>query len=249
MYNPFSLEGKKILVTGASSSIGRQVAIECSKLGASLIITGRNMNKLNETFSLLYGNNHKIILCDITVEDEVNELVENCSLLDGISNNIGISKVLFVKFINQSILNEVLNVNALAPILLIQNLVRKKKLAKNASIVFTSSLSGIYSVHYGDSVNATSKGAINAFSKGAALDLASNKIRVNCVNPGIIFTESTLQNTILTEDEMNKKKDYFPLKRFGKPQDVASAIVFLLSDASTWITGINLPIDGGYTLL
>jgi len=249
MYNPYSLEGKSILVAGASSGIGRQVAIDCSKLGAKVHIVARSEEKLEETFSLMEGEGHQMHQCDITVEEELDRLVAELPALDGFSNCVGVTMVMFVKFLNKKSLDKVIVTNALAPILLTQKLVRKKKFNNPASIVYTSSLSGVYTVHYGDALNATSKGALNGFAKSAALDLAAQGIRVNCVNPGVVETEAAFSGTFLTEEEMKEKQQYFPLKRFGKPEDIALAIIFLLSDASTWITGVNIPIDGGYTLL
>lgn len=250
MYNPFALKEKTILVTGASGGIGRQIAINCSKLGANVVITGRNAEQLKKTFNLLEGGgNHLFIICDFTNDEDISAFVNNCPILDGLSNNIGVNKTSFIKHLNTKIIEDLLRINTTSQIILIQLLIKNKKFNKNSSIVFTSSLSGIYSVHYGDSLNAICKGAINAFSKSAALDFASQNIRVNCVNPGIIITDSTYNNSILSEDEMNEKQKYFPLKRFGIPDDVANATIFLLSDASSWITGINLPIDGGYSLI
>lgn len=249
MYNPYSLEGKTILVAGASSGIGRELAIESSKLGATVHILGRNQEKLSETLSMMGEGNHEIHVCDITHEEELDDLVAEIPVLDGFANCVGVTKVMLMKFLNKKLLNEIIETNSIAPISLMQKLVRKKKLSKQSSVVFTSSLSGVYTVHYGDALNATSKGAINAFAKSAALDLGALGIRVNCVNPGVVATESAFAGTSLTKEEMEAKQQYFPLKRFGQPKDIALAIIYLLSDASTWITGINMPIDGGYTLL
>lgn len=249
MYNPYSLEGKTILVVGASSGIGRAVAIECSKLGATVHLVARREEKLNETLSMMEEGNHQIHVCDITDEEKLNELVDTLPVLAGFSNCVGVAKVMFVKFLSKKNIEDVLETNAIAPISLTQKLVRKKKFCRNSSIVFISSLSGVYTVHYGDSLNATSKGALNAFAKSAALDLGAQGIRVNCVNPSIVATEAAFAGTILDEEEMKEKQKYFPLRRFGEPKDIALAIIYLLSDASTWITGINMPIDGGYSVL
>jgi len=248
MHNPFSLEGKTILVTGASSGIGRAVAIECSKLGATLIITGRNKDRLNETFLQLNDNQNNIqIIADLTNYADIENIVALSPNLDGLVNNAGKTKVLFVKAIKKQVLEDVFNTNTIAPILLTQLLVKRGKMNNSSSIVFTSSLSGVFCVHYGESMYAASKGAISGFAKGAALDLSRLNIRVNCVNPGVILTD--IFNGVLTEDEMEMKKKFFPLKRFGQPTDVAYAIIYFLSDASSWVTGADLKIDGGYTLL
>lgn len=248
MYNPYTLDNKTILVTGASSGIGRAVAIECSKLGATLVITGRDKKRLNDTFLQLNSNlNNVQIQADLTRYSDIEKLVELSPNLDGLVNNAGMTKVLFVKAIKKQLLEEILNTNTIAPILLTQMLVKSGKMNSSSSIVFTSSLSGVYCVHYGESMYAASKGAINGFAKGAALDLSRQKIRVNCVNPGVIATD--IFNGVLTEEELETKKKFFPLKRFGQPTDVAFAIIYFLSDASSWVTGADLKIDGGYTLI
>jgi NAD(P)-dependent dehydrogenase (short-subunit alcohol dehydrogenase family) len=248
MYNPYSLSGKTILVTGASSGIGQSVAIECSKLGAIVVITGRNIERLNETFLLLDAHQKHIqIVADLTNYADMEKLIESLPSLDGFVNNAGITKVLLVKSIKKEALNEIFNTNTISPILLTQLLVKNKKLNPFSSIVFTSSLSGVFCVHYGESMYAASKGAISGFAKGAALDLSRHQIRVNTVNPGVIMTN--IFNGVLTEDELKAKETFFPLKRFGKSSDVAYAIIYFLSNASSWVTGAELKIDGGYTLI
>ena len=247
MINPYSLEGKTILVTGASSGIGRCTAIECSKMGARVVITGRNEERLKETFGLLQGDGHISIVADMTRYEDIERLVNEAPVLDGLSNNAGITKVVMVKHLKANDLNNILNTNTISPILLTQMLVKKSKLNKGASIVFTSSLSGNYCVHYGESMYAASKGAISGFAKGAALDLSRSRIRVNSVCPGIVKTN--IFSGVLTDEELEAKQQYFPLKRFGEPTDVAYAIIYFLSDASCWVTGAELKIDGGYTLI
>ena len=249
MYNPYSLAGKTILITGASSGIGQSVAVECSRMGACVIITGRDRERLQQTFSMLSGEGHRQFVADLTHAEEIEKLVDFCPDLDGISHNAGIAKIVLVKFISREYLENILNTNAVAPILLTQLLVRKKKLKRPASIVFTSSLSGVYCVHYGESMYAASKGAVSGFAKGAALDLAAQGIRVNCVNPSIIQTHIFESVGVLSEEQLKEKICHYPLKRLGVPADVAYAVIFLLSDASSWSTGINLAIDGGYTLI
>ncbi len=247
MNNPFSLEGKTILVTGASSGIGRVTAIECSKMGASVVITGRNEDRLNETFNQMEGNNHFQIMADLCSNEEIEKLVDRSPALDGCANNAGITHTLLTQFITEEALREVLQVNTIAPILLTKMLVRKKKLHKRASIVFTSSVSGVYGGYIGNVIYSTSKGAINGFVKNAALDLAAKNIRVNSVCPAMIDTALWDTGT-LTEEQIQADIQRYPLRRYGRPEEVAYAIIYLLSDASAWVTGTNLLIDGGFTL-
>lgn len=247
MHNPFSLEGKTIFITGASSGIGRATAIECSKIGATVIITGRNKERLNETFCELEGEGHVQLIADLSIHDEIENLTNRLPTLDGCVNNAGFTKTLLTQFITFKSLDEIFKVNAIAPILLTQQLVKKKKINRSASIVFTSSTSGVYNAVLGNSMYSATKGAVNGFAKNVALDLASKKIRVNCVCPGMIST-SILNEGIITNEQLNQDMKKYPLKRYGKPEEVAYAIIYLLSDASAWVTGSNLLIDGGLTL-
>jgi NAD(P)-dependent dehydrogenase (short-subunit alcohol dehydrogenase family) len=250
MNNPFSLEEKVILVTGASSGIGRGIAIECSKMGAKVIINGRNFERLNETFSLLYGDGHLIIQADLSNQSELEKLVELLPLINGCVHSAGIPQMCAVKYLNRETLNEIFNINTFGPMLLTSLLLKKKKFHKKSSIVFVSSISGVNTANNGESAYASTKGAINGFVKVAALELAAQSIRVNSVNPGLVPTRILeLSNTLFSEDQLKDTMyNRYPLKRFGTPEDVAYGTIYLLSDASGWVTGINLTIDGGYIL-
>jgi NAD(P)-dependent dehydrogenase (short-subunit alcohol dehydrogenase family) len=247
-YNPFSLEGKTILVTGASSGIGRAIAIECSKMGATIILTARNEERLNETLSLMDGAGHTIIVADLSKDDDLNQLVDKSPVLAGLVNCAGFTKTAIFPFINAESLANVMNVNFTAPTLLSAQLVKKKKFTKNSSIVFISSISGVCVCVGGNSMYSASKGAVNGMAKNMALELAMKGIRVNCVNPGMVETHIMDEGTISPEQLQEDMKKY-PLKRYGKPEEIAHAVIYLLSDASSWVTGSNLVIDGGYTLL
>ena len=247
-YNPYSLSGKTILVTGASSGIGRATAIECSKMGATVIITARNVERLKETIAEMPGSCHRYIQTDLSRYDDIMELIDNLPEMDGLVNNAGISKPLLAQFISEKALNEVFSVNTFASIYLTQGLVKRKKIKKNASIVFTSSISGLACSEIGESLYSASKAAINGFVKGAAIELAPKGIRLNTVNPGIIET-NIFSEGIISKEQLEEKKKKYPLRRFGRPEEVAYAIVYLLSDASSWTTGANMIIDGGYTLV
>lgn len=247
MYNPFSLVGKTILVTGASSGIGRAAAIECSKLGAKVIISARNEQRLKSTFDNLEGYGHQLILCDLANPADVDSLVAGIPEIQGLINNAGIGKLLPIKFIKEYDLEEIFKINTVSPIMLIQKLVKKKKFTKGSSIVFTSSIAGLGSSAIGNTMYTASKGAISAFIKCAALELAPQKIRVNAVCPGMVNTHLIKSADISDETIVEDLKNY-PLGRYGEPQDIALAMIFLLSDASSWVTGTNMIIDGGLTL-
>lgn len=248
MYNPFSLEGKTILVTGASSGIGRAAAIECSKMGATVIITARNQNRLNETLAAMEGDNHQSIVCDLSIEADIDNLVASLPEIQGLINNAGYTKLLPIQFVNSDDITSILKVNTLAPILLFQKLLKKKKLKKGASVVFTSSLAGLGSCSVGNSMYTASKGAISAFIRCAALELAPKRIRVNAVCPAMVDT-GILDSGTVSKEQLEADAQNYPLGRYGKPEDVAWAMIYLLSEASSWVTGDNFVIDGGVTII
>lgn len=247
MYNPFSLKGKTILVTGASSGIGKATAIECSKLSANVVITGRNKQRLQETLDMMEGEHNIMIVADLTDEGSLISLIEQCPTLDGLVNNAGSTIMTPTQFISREKLTQVLEVNTIAPILLTQMLLKKKKLGKGSSIVVTDSISGVKIASPGNVLYSTSKSAINGFVKNAALDLAGKKIRVNAVCPGMIETHILDDGSVSAEDIAEDMKKY-PIGRYGKPEEVAYAIIYLLSDASSFTTGASIVIDGGFTL-
>lgn len=247
-YNPFSLEKKTILVTGASSGIGRSIAIECSKLGASVVVTGRNEKRLKETHLQMTGKHPDYLIADFSIPGDINMLVEKCSKIDGLVNCAGYTKLLPFQFTSKVDFEEIMNINFFAPTELTRLLVKSKKITKGASIVFISSISGVYVSAVASSLYSSSKGAINGLLKGIALDLSPMQIRVNSVNPGMIDTDIFSDGKI-TDDQKKKDMERYPLKRYGHPEEVAFAVIYLLSDASSWTTGSNILIDGGYTLL
>ena len=247
-YNPFSLSGKTILITGASSGIGKAAAIECSKLGASLIITGRNEQHLNDTFEKLEGEGHLKFKIDLRLEDELTALVKQIPEINGLVNAAGLVKALPFQFINKAEVTKTFDINFMAPVLLSQKLIKEGKLKKESSVVFMSSISGSVIASVGHSVYAASKGAITSMVRSMAIDLAPKKIRVNCISPGMTETP-LIHNDRITQEQLDIDKKHYPLKRYGRPEEIAYAIIYLLSDASAWTTGTNLIIDGGFTLL
>ncbi|MEZ7885589.1 MAG: SDR family oxidoreductase [Bacteroidales bacterium] len=247
-YNPFSLENKTILVTGASSGIGKAIAIECSKMGANVIVTARNEERLKETFSLLRGNNNNIIIADLTDERDLDFIVKNLAELDGLVHCAGMTMSKPFQFYSKDKIDTIMGVNFFSPLLLTQMLLKAKKIKRQSSIVFISSISGVYVANVGNSMYSASKGAINGLIKGLALELAPKNIRVNSVNPGMVET-NIISSGVLSDEQLDEDKKRYPLKRYGSPIEIAYAVVYLLSDASSWTTGSNIVIDGGFTLL
>lgn len=251
MYNPFSLEGKTVLVTGASSGIGRGIAVECSKMGAKVVINGRNIERLQKTFDQLEGEGHIQIVADLSKQEDIERLANEVPELNGFVNSAGIPKICPVKRIDRQTLEEIMNVNAFGPILLTSQLLRKKKLQKKSSIVLIASISGVCMANTGEGPYAATKAALAGYTKTAAFELAAQGTRVNTICPGLVPTEIlTLSNEMFSEDQL-KETMYgrYPLKRVGTPEDIANGAIYLLSDASSWVTGINLVIDGGYTVV
>ena len=247
-YNPFSLNGKTVLITGAAGGIGRATALECAKLGASLILTDINEDGLKETLGLLENQNlHRYAVANLTVDEEIDRLVGEIDKLDGFVSNAGITKPAPVTFVNRADLERIMSINAMAPMFLTQRLLRKKKFSKNSSIVFTVSIGGIYTTAIGNAMYGSSKGALQVFMKNVALESAVNGIRCNSVNPGMINT-GLLKPGTYSEKDRERDKQTYPMKRYGEPREVALGIVYLLSDASSFVTGHSLIIDGGKTL-
>lgn len=244
-YNPFTLEGKTILVTGASSGIGRATAIACSKMGANVVITGRNHSRLRDTFEQLDQNgHHSQVIGDLTCAEDLNKLVVDTPILDGLVNNAGISFTKPIGFLKQEDIHNVYETNLYAPIILTNNLLRKKKIAKNASVVFMSSAAA-FGCSNANSVYGTAKAALSDFMHYCNKEITPVRhIRFNAIHPGMVQTE-LVANLTFTEEELQKDMARYPLGRYGMPDDIAHAVVFLLSDASSWISGTSLIIDGG----
>lgn len=246
MYNPFTLEGKTILITGASSGIGRRTAIECAKMKATLIITGRNSERLQQTYHELEGDGHQWLVADLTNHHEIKTLVSACSSLNGVFLCAGVTDTTPVKFMTAEKINRVLDINLISPMLLLKELLTQKKLQKGASLVFMSSM-GATQVAPGLGIYAASKRGLNAVMHTVALELATRKIRANSIMPSMVKTELLDTLSSLSQEDLAKDEARYPLG-YGQPEDIAYAAIYLLSDASRWITGTELHMDGGSTL-
>ena len=240
----YSFSGKTVLVTGATSGIGKQSAIDLSKAGATVVITGRNEERLIETFEALQGEGHIHFAADLLDFDSFGALAEKLPMLNGIVHSAGVTGHLPAKFIGANDISEVMRVNYMAPVLLTAALLRKKKVTANASIVFLSSITTKYP-YYGGALYGSSKAAIEAYSRVLSIELAVKGIRSNCVSPSFVRTPmvddagKTISNEVL-----EKFEKMMPLG-FGEPSDVSNAILYLLSDASKWVTGSNMVLGGG----
>lgn len=247
MYNPYSLEGKTILITGASSGIGRRTAIECSRVGAKLVITGRNQERLNDTLSTLEGEGHLIFAGDLTEDKVIESMMEQLPPLNGVFFCAGVTDTTPAKFIDEEKIERVFSINIKSPMLLTKWLVKKKKIQVGSSLVYMSSY-GAEVVTPGLGIYAASKGAVNSFMRTIATELSSRKIRANAIMAMMVQTELIETLGSLSKEDLEKDEAKYPLG-YGKPEDVAFAAIYLMSDASKWITGSIIKMDGGSTLV
>lgn len=242
-YNPFTLEGKTVLITGASSGIGRGIAIACSKMGASVIINGRNKLRLEETLEQLDKRENVIAQADLSDKEQLSDMVSLLPKLDGIVHCAGIGQRILCKQIMENDVDDVMTSNFKAPVLLQTELLKQKKINKSASIVFIASIAS-ESPSVGNAIYSASKGAIISFANCLSVELAPRKIRVNCISPAMVWTDLILKGGV-TEEELREDEQKYPLKRYGTPEDIANLAIYMLSDASSWMTGSNVKISGG----
>lgn len=247
MKNPFSLEGKTVLVTGAASGIGRAVAILSAQQGAKLVLLDLNEQGLQDTVATIEDGDVETHAIDLTNLEQLASVVSTLPKLDGVVSNAGIVYSLLAKFNEPKDMEKIFKINTFSHINLVQELIRQKKINKGASIVFTSSMSGVYCGLAGGSLYGATKAALVGYAKALAIELAPRGIRVNTVHPGMIETPLT-QGTALSAEQLAEDAKNYPLGRYGKPEEVAAAMVYLLSDATAWMTGSKLLIDGGYSL-
>lgn len=246
-YNPFSLEGKTILVTGASSGIGRSIAIECSKMGADVIITGRNQERLQETFETLDGDNNMQFIADLTNQDDLKALVDQLPILNGVVLCAGSGITSPIKHAKHEKIQWVFDVNFFSPVDFFRLLTVKKKIDTSGSVVFISSIGGNYVYEPGNALYGTSKAALASFVKYAAVEFSGRLIRVNAICPGMVETP-LIRRGVFTDDQLKEYESKYLLSRFGKPEEIAYAAIYLLSDAAAWTTGTMMVIDGGSTI-
>ena len=246
MHDPFSLSGKTILITGSSSGIGRAVAVQASKQGGDICISARNKQRLNETLNMLTSGQHNILPADLGNDSDIDAVASHSPVLDGLVLCAGMLKTLPAAFIKRDALEQVFNVNFHGSVLLLQRLLKKKKLRKGASVSFISSIASKHPTP-GNAIYSASKGAVNSFTKALALELAPKQIRVNAILPGFVET-GLIDDGAVSSEQMVKHKQNYPIGRFGKPEDIAYLSVYLLSDASQWMTGSLVTIDGGYSI-
>jgi NAD(P)-dependent dehydrogenase (short-subunit alcohol dehydrogenase family) len=250
MINLVDLSEKNIVITGASSGIGQCAAILCSKLGAKISIIGRNKEKLNTTLNLMEGTGHLLFVMDVTafeqIDDVITEIVTANGKIDGFIHSAGLEMTRPLRILKTEMLQEVFAVNVFAGFEFAKAITKAKNIGDGASLVFIASIVGSFG-QAGKIAYSSSKGALIAGCKSMALEFASKGIRVNTISPALVETEMSKQimETIGEEAKANVLKMH-PLG-FGKVDDIANACAYFLSDISSWVTGSNFIIDGGYS--
>lgn len=249
--NPFTLDNKRILVTGASSGIGRAIAVLCSKMGGNVILIARDRHRLEKTYNELFPGNHSYISTDLTdydnLEHMISECVEKYGKFDGFVHSAGVEISTPLQMLKAIQYEKLFSINVISGFELVKIITKRKYFNSNGgSLIFISSIRGIVGQEAAIAYSC-SKGAIISGVRSMALELAPKKIRVNSISPSIVNTEMTRKLFDQIPDESKKKMlDNHPLG-FGHPEDIANACIFFLSDASRWITGSNMIIDGGYS--
>lgn len=252
MFNPFSLDGKTILVTGASSGIGRQCAIDCSKMGAKVVLVARNEERLNETLSQMDGDGHLIVSQDLTdfeaIPEMVGKIVEKAGPLNGVLHCAGISNTEPLKLYGVERLEEFFRANVFGAMMLTKEICKLKNVSKDgASIVFFASVMGVVGESCKSAYSLT-KGALISGVRSLAVEFSKKKIRVNCVSPGVIETPINANQNYMKDPVLRAQFEAKHLLGLGQSTDISNACIYLLSDASRWVTGQNLVVDGGYTI-
>ncbi|MEZ9539119.1 SDR family NAD(P)-dependent oxidoreductase [Shewanella sp. 10N.286.51.B8] len=245
------MKNKNILITGASSGLGKAIAIYFSKKGARLILSGRDHTRLKKTHSLLTGTDHLIISADVSNVQDVKNLMESANnqvgMLDVVVHCAGIQKTIPLQVINESHFDQVFDTNVKSSQFLAKNFRRKGFFNPNgSSLIFISSVAA-FCGEPAVSTYAASKAALIGLSKSLAIELSRCNIRVNCIAPGHVETEMNEEfSKQLTKEQKSKISEKHPLG-LGIPENIAHAAAFLASDKSSWITGTTLVVDGGYS--
>lgn len=249
-FNPFSLDGHRILVTGSTSGLGKVIALTCARMGAEVICTGRNPERLAQTqeeLQAISSRTHLAVPADLTQSHGRDTLISavGTSALNGVVHSAGISRLSPVRMLTEQHLREVQSINVEAPMLLTQALLKRNLIAADGSMVFIASIAAHIGVP-GVAAYSGTKAALLAMVRCLAMEVIKRRIRANCLSPALVETP-LLDATAALVGSMEQERNNYPLG-FGKPEDVANAAVFMLSDASRWITGTTLVMDGGLTI-
>lgn len=249
-FNPFSLAGKRILITGASSGLGQAIAWSCAKMGAQIIATGRNEQRLEQTLLALrkISDGHSSVIAELTSQagrDAVLEALDGD--IDGLVHSAGISVLCPTRMMSEGHLRQLYSINVDAPMLLTQGLLKRNRIAQEGSILFIASIAAHIGVP-GVGAYSGTKAALMAMARCLAMEVAKRRIRVNCLSPALVETP-LLEETARMPGSLEQRRGDYPLGFFGSPDDIANAALFMLSPASRWVTGTTLVMDGGLTVI
>ena len=230
-----------VLVTGASSGIGRSIAIACAAKGMTVVLNGRNVARLSETLALMSGEGHLFLPADLTDKTQREALAAQVSVLNGVVHCAGIGSRVLCKMLEQDDVQHVMEANFNAPVLLQAALLQEKKIAASSSIVFIASAAAMMP-SVGNAIYSASKAALIAYAKCLSLELAARKIRVNCISPAMVWTDLALVGA--AEEQLREAEQAYPLRRYAQPEDIAPMAVYLLGEESRWVTGSNFELTG-----
>lgn len=241
--DPFAVTNKRFLITGAASGIGKKIATDLLQQNNNVFVIDRDEAGLRALVDEYGKTRIEPIVADVSLESDRLKIIQSIPLkLDGLINCAGIIKLKPLRFINEKDIHEITINNYEGPVLLTSYLIKKDKLLNSSSIIFISSIMSIISTET-NGIYTGSKAAIAGIVKTFALELAKQRIRVNAILPAFVETPMLDEIAKIADLEQNRKNH--PLG-FGKVDDISMTVLFLLSDASKWITGTNLIIDGGY---
>ena len=246
--NPFSLDGKTIVVTGASSGIGKQCAISCSQMGARIVLIARNEQRLEDTLSQMDGEGHLSASIDLTdfdvLKEKVKDIVTAVGPIDGLVNCAGVSTTLPLKLMDVQKMDYFFHTNVFSAIQLSRYFCNMGNISKDgASIIFLSSIMGLAGEN-GKSLYSMTKGALLSAARSLACEYARRRIRFNTISPGAILTPINQELPHMKNPEARAILEGKHLLGLGQTTDIAYACIYLLSNASRWITGQNLIVDG-----
>ena len=248
--NPFTLEGKTIIITGASSGLGRQCAIDCSRMGAKVMLIARNEERLAQTLSEMDGEGHAVYSCDLSnisgIKELIKRIVSEHGKIDGLLHAAGISSVTPLKLVKPEMYEQFFTTNVSTSIELTKEITRMGNYTKGScSLVYFASIMGVVG-EKGKTLYSATKGALISAARSMSLELASKGVRVNTVSPGAILTPINASQPYMADPEKRKALEEKHPLGLGRPEDISYTCIFLLSDASRWITGQNIIVDGGY---
>ncbi|GGF24071.1 oxidoreductase [Aliidongia dinghuensis] len=246
--NPMDLSGRHVLVTGASSGIGRATAVLLSRLGARVTLTGRDADRLQQTVEIMAGDGHRAAPFDLGAIDEIPAWLRDCAQvggpLSGLAHCAGVQVSKPIRNADAAFMSDMFRINIASGLALARAFRQRGSAVEGAGIVFVASASAFVG-QAGNVVYCATKGAVVSAARALAVELARDRIRVNCVCPALVDTEMADRfRSTMSEAQFEEYLQHYPMG-IGRPEDVANAIAFLIADTARWMTGTSLLLDGG----